>query len=170
MEDTITVTWKHFKSFYKIDEEYNELQGKEGVYLWVYNRKFKKVVYVGTGTSTDGLFRRLCTEKAEMLCGKHYCFKYNFKINPYEEYLKKEPEIIKKKVEEKLVYYPDSGIKNAENFSTKDFLEYQNNLSVFTADLTQIAKKNKIDVQDFSKFLETQLQALLLGLKERESQ
>lgn len=165
MKNTITVTWKHFESFYKIDEKYSDLNGGEGIYLWVYKGKINKVVYVGTGTGTDGLFRRLCTEKAEMLCGKHYCFKYNFKIDPYEEYLKKEPELIRKKVEEQLFYYPDSGIKNAEEFSTRDFLNYQNNLSIFTADLTEAAEnlKDKIKVKELSKILETQIQVYLLG-------
>lgn len=154
------IKWNCFKSFNQIDREYESLKNQKGVYLWVYNGQPKRVVYVGTGTGEDGLFRRLCIEKVEMLCGKHYCFKYNPLLDAYEKYLTQDEEKIKKLVIKEEFYYPDSNIEEANNFSTADFLKYQKGISVYIADLREFNHKNKID--DISKTLESQLQIFLL--------
>jgi len=161
MSTSIKIEWKPFGSFSKIESQYSELKSGKGVYLWVYNGQPKRVVYVGTAIGEDGFFGRLCTVRVQMLCRKHYCFKYDPLIDAYEKYLTKNEEEIKKLVEDGEFYYPDSNIVGANNFSTKDFLEYQEGISIYTADLSK--PDNGKNIETNSKFLETQIQVFLLG-------
>ncbi len=82
MTTPAVIEWRGPFNFNKIEEYYGILRGHKGVYLWIYEGNPKRVVYVGTGTGEDGIFRRLCIEKAELICGKHYCFKGNSDIDP----------------------------------------------------------------------------------------
>lgn len=161
MTTPAVIEWSGPFNFNKIEENYGTLRGQKGVYLWIYEGNPKRVVYVGTGTGEDGIFRRLCIEKAELLCGKHYCFKGDSYLDPYEVYLRKDYSEINELVKKGKFYYPESNIKEAEYFSTEDFLDYLNKLLVYTADLSKLFDMVRID--DVSKTLETQIQTFLLA-------
>lgn len=61
----------------------------------------------------------------------------------------------------KAKYHKESDIKEAEYFSTEDFLDSLNKLLVYTADLSKLFDMDRID--DVSKTLETQIQTFLLA-------
>jgi hypothetical protein len=162
------VNLKSIGPYIKLKDFKDELTCKKGVYLWVYNYKPKRIIYIGSATGQEGFYKRLNNELNQINCGHYFIVKsnggdpYNYLIN--DNIPDKSKLLLTYKERRKNLWIPGNNGKNIFgddfNSSWKNFLreDYLNNLiSIY---ILTIANTN--EEVNIIKQLETQLQRFLV--------
>ena len=157
MKKSIQINKLKWHSPFYLDKPFSEdveLLNSRGVYLWIYkNKKYKKIIYVGSVWSKKGFIKRIKEEISDILTGQAFIFKIGENENPYDLLNKTDEEL------DNNFYYPERGSLEKDFSWVKDYtFQYLRKIQYW---LCPIPENFENEMRHICQYLETQIQLSL---------